>query len=232
MKDPETRDNIATKVEQAKECSQKAFSLCNEYAKTNDSKLLKHMGGYMGTLANNLRSALNYASTDYCEHKGFTGNTDFPYNDKKEDFEKIKLVKLMSKTDPQLYAFVEEIQPYNKSSWLGTLMKISNEDKHTLLVQVKNLDITSIHAWDANKNVIKPPIHMGSHLIFPSADGKSITTVPTPYYVEQFRMFALPNKKWLMYFVFLDNKPIEFLPFMHGYPKRVEKVIEDFYNKF
>jgi hypothetical protein len=239
MNDSQIRDNIATKIEQAKECGEKAFPLCTEYVKTNNPKLLKRMGGYMGTLANNLRSALNYASADYCQQGGFTSNkdekkliTDFPYSYKKADFEKLKIATLMSNADPLLYSFVETLQPYNESPWLGVLMKVSNLDKHKLLVQVNNLDITSIGMWDANNNVIQLPKHMGSHLLFPSADGKSVDMVQTPCYVKHLRMFALPNGKWLMFFVILDGNPIEFLPFMQGYPKRVEKVIDNFYNKF
>jgi len=143
MINPDTKENINIKTEQAQECAAKALQLCEYYSRAQTQKHLKALGGYLGTFVNNLRSALNYAAVDYCQQRGFTKTkkgkrlpTDFPYNFSKDEFKKIELVSLMSQSDPALYNFVEEIQPYHSNkSFLDDIMKISNMDKHKILVK-------------------------------------------------------------------------------------------------
>ncbi|MCJ7435589.1 MAG: hypothetical protein MUO77_19070 [Anaerolineales bacterium] len=235
MNTSDIRENINTKIEQARECERKVFQLCVNYSKTKNPKLLKHMGGYLGTLTNNLRSALNYATADYCQERikdGIKLSTDFPYSFAKAKFEKMNLVVFMSRSDPDLYNFIEGLQPFNKDTWLGTLMKFSNTDKHKLLVEVQNTDITHIRMWNDKGDVIHPPIHFGSQLLFPASNGNSVVIVPTPCYVERLRMFALPNRTWVNFLIPIEDHFIEFLPYMKNTPKRVEDVIHEFYNKF
>src|SRR6266508_2314294 len=150
MINPDTQENIIIKTGQAQECATKALQLCEKYSRTPNRKYLKDMGGYLGTFVNNLRSALNYAVVDYCTQRGFTKNkkgkaisTDFPYGLTEDNFKSIAIVSFMSQFDPNLYTFVEGIQPYHpKKSLLGNIMKISNMDKHQILATVQNTDIT------------------------------------------------------------------------------------------
>ena len=145
----ETRENIIIKTEQAQEYATRALELCGKYVLSQDKKQLKKMGGYLGDIVNNIRSALNYAFKDYCEQRGFpkkkdgkTISTDFPYAFTKDNFENIKVISLISRFDPNLYNYLEEIQPYHpKQGFLGNIMKISNTDKHKVLVTVQNFDI-------------------------------------------------------------------------------------------
>lgn len=220
------RENINIKIEQAKEAAEKGAELCTRYVNNSDPKYLKHMGGYLGTCVNNLRSALNYATNDYCQQRGFLTaeekkiSTDFPYSLEKVNFDKIKLVLLMSKFDPDLYDFIERLQPYHKDTWLGTLMKLSNMDKHKILVDVQNFDIsTFVMLDDKNRNI-------------PAPKGKPVRVRPTPCYVDQLRMFALPNGKWLMFMFPVDDHRKEFFPYITTVSKRVEDTINEFYKLF
>jgi hypothetical protein len=134
----------------------------------------------------------------------------------------------MSQSDPDLYAFVEGQQPYNENQWLGDLMILSNMDKHKILVNVQNVDILQFIFVDYKG---RTPRHMGSHVLIPSSDD-TVAIVQTPCYIEQLRMFALPNGKWLNFFIPIDNYFKEFLPFMTHISKRVEDLINEFYKKF
>src|SRR5260221_11660090 len=113
MINPDTKENINIKTEQAQECATKALQLCEYFSRAQNQKHLKALGGYLGTFVNNLRSALNYAAVDYCQQRGFTKtkngkalSTDFPYSLAEDKFKQIGLVSLMLQTDPALYTFV------------------------------------------------------------------------------------------------------------------------------
>ena len=121
MINPDTQENINIKIEQAQESAKNALQLCESYSHTQSSKDLKRLGGYLGTFVNNLRSALNYATVDYCNQREFRSKngkllrkTDFPYSFVEADFKRIELVSLMSQVDPELYNFIEGIQPFHQ----------------------------------------------------------------------------------------------------------------------
>ena len=120
MINPDVQENIKIKTEQANDCAKAVLQLCEDYSRVQRPKYLKEMGGYLGTFVNNLRSALNYATVDYCGQRRFEKNkkgkplsTDFPYSLNKDKFKSIELVSLMSQFDPNLYSFIESIQPYH-----------------------------------------------------------------------------------------------------------------------
>lgn len=229
MKTLDVQENISIKIEQAKECEKKSLQLCTQYVHVNNPKFLKQMGGYLGTYANNLRSALNYAMADYATQKGITVNTDFPYNSTKDNFDKIKLVLLISKSDPSLYSFIESLQSYNENTWLDTIMKLSNMDKHKLLVDVQNFDIAQFVGWN-EKGKIEPPLIRNGEVIIISPDGRSILSKRAPCYVEQVRLFALPNGKWINFMIPIENYFIEFIPFVTRTSKMVENTLDKFYK--
>jgi hypothetical protein len=252
MINPDTKENIITKNEQAQECATKAWQLCEKYSRIQNRKYLKEMGGYLGTFVNNLRSALNYAMVDYCTQRGFTKNkkgkdisTDFPYARTEDKFKNIEIVSLMSKHDPNLYAFVEKVQPYHPNKrLLADIMGISNLDKHRILANVKDMNIDMMLILD--KGFFQPR-HFGSSVLIGTSDGKP-SFVATPCYVPQIRMFALSNGKWLNFMIPLENRfvesipsfgdtgneaeiyLVELIPFITNAGKEVVNIINEFYS--
>lgn len=190
------------------------------------------MGGYLGDFVNNLRSALNYAFKDYCEQRKFPKkkdgkriSTDFPYGLTKDEFDSKKVISLVSKFDPNLYKYLEEIQPYHpKQGLLGNIMKISNMDKHEVLVTVQNFDIDSF--FFTGLTVFKP-IHLGDKVLVGYSDGKP-DFFATPFYHSVFRMYALPNGKWLNFMIPINDHFLEFIPFIRNTGGSVVKILNKF----
>lgn len=234
MINPNTKENINIKIEQAHEVAQKALELCDEFSINQSPKHLKVIGGYLGTFVNNLRSALNYASVDYCEQRGILKNkngkdlpTDFPYGMVEEKFKSIDLVKFMMGKDPELYNFVESIQPYHSDKKLiGHVMKISNMDKHKVLANVENFDINSFVVLD--KDFFQPR-HLGGAVLMGIKDGKPVL-VDTPTYVPALRMYALRDGKWLNYMIPMDGYHLEFIPFIKNTGREIVNILNDFYR--
>ncbi len=234
MINPDTRENIIVKTEQAQECTTKALQLCEKYSHAQAQKYLKEMGGYLGTFVNNLRSALNYAIVDYCTQRGFAKNkkgkaisTDFPYGFTADKFKSIEVVALMSQFDPKLYIFIEGIQPYHpKQTLLSNIMKISNMDKHKVLAKVQDMDINFFKIID--KGFFEPR-HFGSAILTGVSNGKP-AFVATPCYVPQIRMFALRNGKWLNFMIPIDDYFLEFIPFMTNAANQVVNTLNEFYS--
>ncbi|MBL8078140.1 MAG: hypothetical protein JNM55_09290 [Anaerolineales bacterium] len=259
-----TLENINIKIEQAYENAKKALELCGNYAVAQDPKDLKRLGGYLGNYVNNLRSALNYATTDYSNQRNFRDkkgkplrNTDFPYSFVEDDFKSLPLVSLMSKTDPELYDFIEEIQPYHhyKSSSFKTgafiatnnqiLMTGMDDNKSDSpkftnwlgnIMQISNMDKHNllVHPQEMNINTFAildenffQPKHMGVAVMVGEKNGEPIF-VKTPCYVPQVRMFALKDLKWLNFMIPMDGGFLEFIPFMQG----TAKGVADKLNKF
>lgn len=244
MLTPDIKENILIKTEQAQNYALSAFELCVDFAREQNPKILKKLGGYMGDFVNNLRSALNYAMGDYCTQRGFktnqkgkTINTDFPYAFNRKNFDRIEVVSLMSKSDPGLYKYMEEIQPYqSKKSPIGIIMTFSNMDKHKILIEVQNMDINTFH-------VIEPksffqPVHWGKHVLVGFSDDKKPILIETPCYIPSLRMFALSNGKWLNFMLPVEKNEVEkehyleFIPFINNTANRTKEILNEFYSKW
>ena len=234
MINPDIQENINIKTEQAHECAAKALQLCENYSRTQKPKYLKEMGGYFGTFVNNLRSAFNYASVDYCTQRGFKKNrnkknlsTDFPYALTEANFKRIELVSLMSQSDPNLYAFIEKMQPYHpKEKFLGNIMKLSNMDKHNILVKPQEMNLNIVKILDEG---YFEPRHFGSTVLVGVSNGEPVF-VDTPCYVPQLRMFALPNGRWLNFMIPINGYFLEFIPFIRNGTNQARKILSDFYS--
>jgi hypothetical protein len=234
MNNSNYRQSIAIKIEHANENLSKATKCCLDYIQDKNPNYLVELGSYLGTFCNNLRSALNYAVFDYCQQRGFQKNSkgrklsrDFPYGYTKEEFQNRDVVGLMSNSDPNLFLLVERIQPYHADhKWLGYLMKLSNIDKHEIIITVEDFKFPAI----AMINGFEPK-HLGSAVLVGFSNGNPVLQ-KTPCFVNSMNIFALPNGNWLSFSVDMGNKGgINVLPFMRNTVAKIMKIIEEFYKR-
>lgn len=226
------KQSIETKIKHAKEIEPRAMQCCLDYIVTNDNQHLTELGSYLGTFANNLRSALNYTIADYCQQRDFQKtkkgkklSNDFPYAYSKKDFQKLELPILMSGTDHELFSLVEKSQPYYMSQmWLGHLMQLSNIDKHKISVEVQNDNISAMALISGQE----PPRHFGSTVLIVGPNKQPIL-IPTPCYINP--LFALPSGKWITFSVSLENRTGTFVPaYIERTPALVEALIAEIYK--
>lgn len=225
------KQSIASKIKHAKEIKPKAMECCYRYIATKDNSHLTDLGSYLGTFANNLRSALNYSISDYCQRRGFQKNKkgnklamDFPYGYSKKEFQNRDIAILMEQSDPNLFSLIERYQPYHPDQkWIGFLFSLSNIDKHQITIDIEEGDISAAQSLDGIEIH-----HMGESIIIVDPKRPPIVA-QTPCYIRPF--FALPNKRYMTFTVDMGKGTGTFaIAYIEHTPERVEHFINEFYK--
>ena len=167
------------RLNQAGELYRKIQPLCVAQLENPSERTLKEIGSYLGSMANILRSTLNYAMWNFAQSelkdilpekkfKALTWQHDFPITTSQEEFNKKLIIKHIAQHYNRIYTFLESIQPYHKDyEWLLYLRKISNDTTHTVITQVKdnrggNVFSSSMqtHIFDSKNN---PQFYTGNN---------------------------------------------------------------------
>lgn len=230
--------SIEAQLERAREIAADIAKLCLEQVETPSDVRLAKIGVYVGSMANHVRSALNYAIAGFVEtdlrpllskaELKQVKKFDFPYNLRSEaHFKSIGLVGCIYRHFPTVYQFLESIQPYHEGGvWLGHVMQISNIDKHIRVNQVDMPDIYAIGTSSGTKISF-----VGGQFVVQYPTGGTQTFNP-PCYIPYFYMFASTQGKMTIYRITLTpNGPNPGLSTFTMYaPDNASRLIERFYS--
>ena len=226
---------VQIKLNQASELYPKIVSSCVRYLELPSSQILEEIGSYIGSMVNNLRSALNYAMQDFCEghlrnilsprdYKSL--NRDFPYGKSKAEFERKRIIEPIANHFKDIYNFIERIQPYhNKNAWLWYLMRISNIDKHITINEVATPMPTCVALRDSK---FRAKI-FGDKVMVSHSDG-SVSVHTTPCFIEPYQMFASSGGKWILFLISIDNQNLGLMRFVTDVNHGVSRLISEFYD--
>ena len=229
-------ESIQIKLEHSQELHDKIFATCFEQVKLPEERNLRKIGAYVGDLANNMRSALNFAMRDFADSHlqdliNPRTNVDFPsITTNESDLRKnIRVMQPIADHFPQVYKFLELSQPYHKGNdWLSNIIHVSNIDKHITINQVVHSNIHQIGTS------VKSPVRY--HLI-PGRIMKHIIATntlicyETPNYIGRYMLFVSNEGKWVSFRVPLkENIKLDVMRFATLTPPQVKQLVTDFYN--
>jgi hypothetical protein len=233
----------AIKIDAAKGHRTHVEELCLQYIVSPNKQDTLSLGASFGDLANDLRSALNYTmrlfidehlkllvtSKEY-EKIQNSRKYDFPWAEDPDKFVNMPghkpTVGLIQQHCPNVYRFLEQQQTYSGNERLKQLMMISNQDKHVGINVVDAPLFVSISGFAADGKPINIPKIMGNQLVLTS-DIAGWQTYPLPCYFAPLNMFAT-SKGWTKFFVEVDDRSKDVLPFADDLISYVEQLVEDF----
>lgn len=235
--------NIRVKIGRTKELRTRIMQLCGHQVASPSDGTLQEIGDYLGTMANSLRSALNYAMHDFAENylktvitpKEFTAlersrKLDFPYRAaSKSKFDTSDVIVPIRSHFPSVYQLLETLQSYHSDNvWLVQLMDISNTDKH---VDIFPIDSPFLGPMGATTNNDRFHVWGNYAVIFYKDGRKQVYSLPC--YVPFFRTFVSKEGKSAIFIISTDptnpGRP-DLIEFIENAPKKVKQVIFDLYK--
>lgn len=214
MKSIPTR--IGVKFAQIEEASSKILSSCIEYLKSPNDRNLEVIGSYLGSVASDLRAALDYATWHFAEsklksklsareYKDLEWQHNFPLEKERRYFDRSLIVKYATEHAKDVYRFLESAQPFsdNQNAWLWQLRRISNIDRHTMPVEVMNLNPTAFELVGSRFRAAA----FGDSVIAFGEDG-SVSLTKVPCYVKPYGAFATQGGKWVVFLLNLDGEKL------------------------
>lgn len=225
------------KVESAQEIERELIKCCLKYCHSPEQQLLLRLGSLLGNLTNDLRAALNYMMATISEtklkpilnpndYKKLKRNLDFPCSKTKADFDNIQLVKALLANTPNIYTYLEHLQPYHANQeWLLYLIQISNKDKHEVINEVVSPEAQDIAAVTSSGEKVMKPQFMGNKLLI-SANGRPYA-IALPNYFKGYGAFAMENHRWSIFLVTLEDIRLGLIPFSQQAISNIEKTIND-----
>lgn len=229
-------ESIQIKLEHTQELHDKIFATCFEQVRLQNERNLKKIGSYVGDIANNMRSALNFAMRDFADSclQGLINpkaNVDFPSVVTTEsDLRKnIRIMQPIADNFPHVYQFLELAQPYHKgNSWLENIIHVSNIDKHITVNQVVHSNIHQVGTR------VKSPVRYyptPNYLIRHVIATNTLIFNEVPNFVDRYQLFVSSEGKWVSFRIPLkENISLDVMRFSTLTPPKVKQLIDDFYN--
>jgi hypothetical protein len=225
------------KIDRAKNVSEEIFDHCLSYLSNYDNKQLLQMGALLGEFVNCLRSPLNYytnfilstiiQSIDENEKKklGKKPKLDYPWMERKENFENNKVMEVMRKYALSFYTIYESLQPYHANyGWVGDFMKLSNHDKHKITNNVISPIASHFVAIKKNGTTLKPPMFVGENLVYFSKG--EVLSSQLPCYFSPIKAFASPRHEWSLFLIpMTPTFNVDLINFTRTVPDKVLSII-------
>jgi hypothetical protein len=226
------------KVQRSVEISNDIFQSCLDHIKEENPELLLHIGSLLGDFSNNLRSALNYTTSEIIrrmiypslskrEIKKIEFKLDFPWAMKKEELESKKLYKIIQNVSIPLYNKIINYQPFvSGNEWLGDLMILSNTDKHIVINQINAPVLSSMLAIKTDGTEYQIPWFVGDKLVL--IEGKEPVALELPVYFELLKAFATQKKTWVLYTIpIYKGFNLDLIHFINTSPPKMIRIIRD-----
>ena len=108
------------------------------------------------------------------------------------------------------------------------LMKISNQDKHIIINKIVDPRYKAVAGLNPDGTPHRSPWLTGGKLVVLS--GKSAHSHPLPCYYSPYGLFATKEEKWALFLILLDQEKLGLTNFIETVPKKIKKLIDEFYT--